>query len=224
MEYAGLIDHTILKQQATIQDVDNLCREAAECGFCSVCVNSSFVYYCAEKLKDTNVKVCTVVGFPLGAMSTDGKVAETIAAVQDGADEIDMVVHVGMIKSGNWEYVKEDIAAVVTAAGDDVVVKVILEMCLLTEEEKIRACNICKEAGADFVKTSTGFSTGGATLEDVRLMRKVVGPEMGVKAAGGIRTLADVKAMIDAGADRIGTSAGVVIFNASKQENGVECG
>lgn len=224
MEYAGLIDHTILKQQATIQDVDNLCREASECGFCSVCVNSSFVYYCAEKLKDTNVKVCTVVGFPLGAMSTDGKVAETIAAVQDGADEIDMVVHVGMIKSGNWEYVKEDIAAVVTAAGDDVVVKVILEMCLLTEEEKIRACNICKEAGADFVKTSTGFSAGGATLEDVRLMRKVVGPEMGVKAAGGIRTLADVKAMIEAGADRIGTSAGVVIFNASKQENGVECG
>lgn len=213
MEYAKLIDHTILKPQATIQDVDNLCREAAECGFCSVCVNSSFVYYCAEKLKDTDVKVCTVVGFPLGAMSTDGKVAETLAAVQDGADEIDMVVHIGMIKSGNWDYVKEDIAAVVSAAGEGVTVKVILEMCLLTEEEKIRACEICKEAGADFVKTSTGFSTGGATVEDVRLMRNVVGSKMGVKAAGGIRTLEDVRAMVEAGADRIGSSAGVSIVS-----------
>lgn len=211
MEYAKLIDHTILKPQATIQDVDNLCREAAECGFCSVCVNSSFVYYCAEKLKDTDVKVCTVVGFPLGAMSTDGKVAETLAAVQDGADEIDMVVHIGMIKSGNWDYVKEDIAAVVSAAGEGVTVKVILEMCLLTEEEKIRACEICKEAGADFVKTSTGFSAGGATVEDVRLMRNVVGSKMCVKAAGGIRTLEDVRAMVEAGADRIGSSAGVSI-------------
>ncbi|WP_251387275.1 deoxyribose-phosphate aldolase [Mediterraneibacter agrestimuris] len=217
MEYAGLIDHTILNPQATLEDVDNLCKEAAECGFCSVCVNSSFVYYCAEKLKDTHTKVCAVVGFPLGAMSTDGKVAETLAAVQDGADEIDMVVHIGMLKSGNWEYVKEDIAAVVTAAGKDVNVKVILEMCLLTELEKIRACQICKEAGADFVKTSTGFSTGGATVEDVRLMRKTVGPEMGVKAAGGIRNLTDMKAMLDAGASRIGTSAGVAIVNAAKQ-------
>lgn len=217
MEYAGLIDHTILNPQATLEDVDNLCKEAAECGFCSVCVNSSFVYYCAEKLKDTHTKVCAVVGFPLGAMSTDGKVAETLAAVQDGADEIDMVVHIGMLKSGNWEYVKEDIAAVVTAAGKDVNVKVILEMCLLTESEKIRACQICKEAGADFVKTSTGFSTGGATVEDVRLMRKTVGPEMGVKAAGGIRNLTDMKAMLDAGASRIGTSAGVAIVNAAKQ-------
>lgn len=217
MEYAGLIDHTILNPQAILEDVDNLCKEAAECGFCSVCVNSSFVYYCAEKLKDTHTKVCAVVGFPLGAMSTDGKVAETLAAVQDGADEIDMVVHIGMLKSGNWEYVKEDIAAVVTAAGKDVNVKVILEMCLLTELEKIRACQICKEAGADFVKTSTGFSTGGATVEDVRLMRKTVGPEMGVKAAGGIRNLTDMKAMLDAGASRIGTSAGVAIVNAAKQ-------
>ncbi len=140
-----------------------------------------------------------------------------MAAVQDGADEIDMVVHIGMLKSGNWEYVKEDIAAVVTAAGKDVNVKVILEMCLLTELEKIRACQICKEAGADFVKTSTGFSTGGATVEDVRLMRKTVGPEMGVKAAGGIRNLTDMKAMLDAGASRIGTSAGVAIVNAAKQ-------
>lgn len=215
MEYAGLIDHTILNPQATLEDVDNLCKEAAECGFCSVCVNSSFVYYCAEKLKDTHIKVCAVVGFPLGAMSTDGKVAETLAAVQDGADEIDMVIHIGMLKSGNWEYVKEDIAAVVAAAGENVVVKVILEMCLLTEAEKIRACQICKEAGADFVKTSTGFSTGGATVEDVRLMRKTVGPEMGVKAAGGIRTLTDMKAMLEAGASRIGTSAGAAIVNAA---------
>lgn len=219
MEYAGLIDHTILKPQATFEDVDNLCKEAAECGFCSVCVNSSFVYYCAEKLKDTHIKVCAVVGFPLGAMSTDGKVAETLAAIQDGADEIDMVIHIGMLKSGNWEYVKEDIAAVVAAAGENVLVKVILEMCLLTEAEKIRACQICKEAGADFVKTSTGFSTGGATIEDVRLMRKTVGPGMGVKAAGGIRTLTDMKAMLEAGASRIGTSAGVAIVNAAKQQN-----
>lgn len=146
-------------------------------------------------------------------MSTDGKVAETLAAVQDGADEIDMVVHIGMIKSGNWDYVKEDIAAVVSAAGEGVTVKVILEMCLLTEEEKIRACEICKEAGADFVKTSTGFSTGGATVEDVRLMRNVVGSKMGVKAAGGIRTLEDVRAMVEAGADRIGSSAGVSIVS-----------
>lgn len=216
MEYTGMIDHTILNPQATVKDVDNLCKEAEECGFCSVCVNSSFVYYCAENLKDTNIKVCTVVGFPLGAMSTDGKVAETLAAVQDGADEIDMVIHVGMIKSGNWDYVKEDIAAVIMAAGKDVTVKVILEMCLLTEEEKIRACEICKEAGADFVKTSTGFSTGGATVEDVRLMRKVVGPDMGVKAAGGIRTYEDVKAMVEAGANRIGTSAGVTIAKEGK--------
>lgn len=219
MEYAGLIDHTILKPHATLEDVDNLCKEAAECGFCSVCVNSSFVYYCAEKLKDTHIKVCAVVGFPLGAMSTDGKVAETLAAIQDGADEIDMVIHIGMLKSGNWEYVKEDIAAVVAAAGENVLVKVILEMCLLTEAEKIRACQICKEAGADFVKTSTGFSTGGATIEDVRLMRKTVGPGMGVKAAGGIRTLTDMKAMLEAGASRIGTSAGVAIVNAAKQQN-----
>lgn len=217
MEYARLIDHTILNPQATLKDVENLCKEAEECGFCSVCVNSSFVYYCAEKLKVTHTKVCTVVGFPLGAMSTDGKVAETLAAVQDGADEIDMVIHIGMIKSGNWEYVKEDVAAVVAAAGEDVVVKVILEMCLLTEEEKIRACQICKEAGADFVKTSTGFSTGGATVEDVRLMRKVVGPEMGVKAAGGIRTLEDMKSMLEAGANRIGTSAGVAIVKAANK-------
>lgn len=217
MEYAKMIDHTILKPQATIQEIDRLCCEAIEYGFCSVCVNSSFVYYCAEKLKDTDVKVCTVVGFPLGAMSTDGKVAETLAAVQDGADEIDMVVHVGMIKSGNWDYVKEDIAAVVSAAGEAVTVKVILEMCLLTEEEKFRVCEICMEAGADFVKTSTGFSTGGATVEDVRLMRKVVGAKVGVKAAGGIRTLEDMKKMIEAGADRIGSSAGVAIVMETKK-------
>lgn len=217
MEYAKCIDHTILKPQATVRDVDNLCREAIECGFHSVCVNSSFVYYCAEKLKNTDVKVCTVVGFPLGAMSTDGKVAETLAAVQDGADEIDMVVHVGMVRSGNWDYVKEDIAAVVSAAGEGVTVKVILEMCLLTEAEKIHACEICKEAGADFVMTSTGYSVGGAVIEDVQLMRKVAGARMGVKAAGGIRTLEDVKAMTEAGADRIGTSASVTIAEEEKK-------
>ena len=163
MDFAKMIDHTILKPDATKEDVKKLCDEAAAYGFHSVCVNSSFVYYCAQLLKETDVKVCTVVGFPLGAMSTDGKVGETLTAVYDGAEEIDMVIHVGMIKSGNWQYVKDDIAAVVEAAAGRAIVKVIMETCLLTDEEKIKACQICKEAGADFVKTSTGFSKGGAT-------------------------------------------------------------
>lgn len=219
MNYAGMIDHTLLKPEATKAQVKKLCEEAVEYGFHSVCVNSSFVYYCAELLKDSDVKVCTVIGFPLGAMSTAGKAAEARAAVDDGADELDMVLHVGMIKSGDWEYVKQDIASVVEAAGGQALVKVILETCLLTDEEKEKACRICVEAGADFVKTSTGFSTGGATAEDVALMRKTVGDKAGVKASGGIRTLADVKVMTEAGADRIGASAGVAIveeYNAGQ--------
>ena len=211
MDFAKMIDHTILKPEATKEEVKKLCNEAVRYGFHSVCVNSSYVYYCAQLLKDTDVKVCTVVGFPLGAMSTDGKVGETLAAVEDGAEEIDMVIHIGMIKSGDWKYVKEDVASVVEAAGDRAIVKVILETCLLTEEEKIQACRICKEAGADFVKTSTGFSRGGATVADVELMRRTVGPVMGVKASGGIRTAAKAEEIAEAGADRLGTSSGIAI-------------
>ena len=211
MNYVKMIDHTLLKQDAAAEQIEKLCREAVSCGFCSVCVNSSFVSLCAGLLKDTDVKVCTVIGFPLGAMSTGAKAAEAALAVKDGAQELDMVIHTGMAKSGNWDYVKKDIKAVVQAAEGRALVKVILETCLLTDEEKEKACLAAKEAGADFVKTSTGFSTGGATVDDIRLMRRTVGSEMGVKASGGIRCLADVQAMVEAGADRIGTSAGIRI-------------
>ncbi len=211
MAFEEMIDHTLLKPDATKDKVKKICEEAVEYGFHSVCVNSSFVYYCAQLLKGTGVKVCTVVGFPLGAMSTAGKVAETTAAIEDGADEIDMVIHVGMIKSGDWDYVRQDIASVVEASGNNALVKVILETCLLTEEEKVHACRVCQEAGADYVKTSTGFSTGGATVEDVHLMRQTVQDTMGVKASGGIRTAEDARRMEEAGADRLGTSAGISI-------------
>lgn len=214
MDYAALIDHTILAPQATKENVKQLCKEAMEYGFHSVCVNSSFVYYCAQLLKDSDVRVCTVIGFPLGAMSTAGKVAEAEQAMADGAEELDMVIHVGMVKSGDWEYVKQDISSVTEAAKGRAIVKVILETYLLTEEEKIEACRACRECGADFVKTSTGFSKGGATAEDVALMRRTVGPEMGVKASGGIRSLDDAKAMVEAGATRLGTSSGVAIAEA----------
>ena len=201
MNYAGMIDHTLLKPEATKEQVKKLCEEAVEYGFHSVCVNSSFVYYCASLLKDSDVKVCTVIGFPLGAMSTAGKAAEAKAAVADGAEELDMVIHVGMIKSGDWDYVRQDIASVVEAAQGRALVKVILETCLLTDEEKEKACRICLEAGADYVKTS-----------------KTVGDKAGVKASGGIRTLADVKAMAQAGASRIGASAGVAIVKEQNTE------
>lgn len=217
MDYAKMIDHTLLKPEATKEQVKNLCEEAVQYGFHSVCVNSSFVYYCTELLKDSDVKVCTVIGFPLGAMSTAGKAAEAQAAVADGAEELDMVIHVGMIKSGDWDYVKQDIASVVEAAGDKAVVKVILETCLLTDEEKRKACMICKEAGTSFVKTSTGFSNGGATVKDVALMREAVGSDMGVKASGGIRSFQDARAMVEAGADRIGASSGIAIIREQKE-------
>lgn len=217
MDYAKMIDHTLLKPEATKEQVKNLCEEAVQYGFHSVCVNSSFVYYCAELLKDSDVKVCTVIGFPLGAMSTAGKAAEAQAAVADGAEELDMVIHVGMIKSGDWDYVKQDIASVVEAAGDKASVKVILETCLLTDEEKRKACMICKEAGASFVKTSTGFSNGGATVKDVALMREAVGSDMGVKASGGIRSFQEARAMVEAGADRIGASSGIAIIREQKE-------
>ncbi len=215
MDYRTLIDHTILAPQATKEDVERLCKEAMEYGFHSVCVNSSFVYYCARLLKDSGVAVCTVIGFPLGAMSTAGKTAEAEQAIRDGASELDIVIHIGMIKSGDWEYVKQDISSVVEAAKGRAIVKVILETCLLTDDEKVKACRICEECGADFVKTSTGFSKGGATIEDVALMRRTVGSGMGVKASGGIRSLEDAQAMVKAGAVRLGTSSGVAIMQAN---------
>lgn len=216
MDYAKMIDHTLLKPEASREQVKKLCREAAEYGFHSVCVNSCYVSFCADLLKDSDVKVCTVIGFPLGAMSSAGKAAEAAAAVKDGADELDMVINVGMIKSGDWEYVRRDIEEVVKAAGSRALVKVILETCLLTDDEKRIACRVCREAGAAYVKTSTGFSTGGATAADVRLMREEAGDSMGVKASGGIRSLKDAEEMAAAGADRIGTSSGIAIARGQK--------
>lgn len=204
------IDHTLLKADASEGQIKNLCDEAAQHDFASVCINSCYVSLCKDQLKNTEVKVCTVVGFPLGAMSSKAKAQETKIAVDDEADEIDMVVNVGKIKSGAWDYVLDDIKTVVEASGN-ALVKVIIEACLLTDDEKVKVCELAKEAGADFVKTSTGFSTGGATVEDVALMRKTVGADMGVKAAGGVRTFDAAKEMIEAGATRIGTSNGLDI-------------
>ena len=212
MSLAGMIDHTILKANATREQVERLCDEASEHGFASVCVNSCWVALAAERLADTPVKVCTVIGFPLGAMSTAGKVAEATCAVADGADELDMVINVGWLLAGDADAVRDDIAAVVTAARGRCV-KVILETCLLTPEKIAEACELSVEAGATFVKTSTGFSTGGATVEDVALMRKTVGNRCKVKASGGIHNAAEAQAMVDAGADRIGTSSGIAIVS-----------
>lgn len=206
------IDHTILKANATREQVEKLCDEAAEHEFASVCVNSCWVPLCAERLAGTGVNVCTVIGFPLGAMSTAGKVAEAAAAVADGADELDMVINVGWLVAGEDELVRDDIAAVVAAAKGRCV-KVIIETCLLDDEQKARACELSVEAGATFVKTSTGFSTGGATVHDVALMAKTVAGRCKVKASGGIHTAAEAQAMIDAGANRIGTSSGIAIVS-----------
>ena len=213
---ASFIDHTALKPDTTLEQIEKLCHEAIEYGFASVCVNPCYVAHCHRILKTSDVKVCTVIGFPLGANTIATKEAETVEAVKNGATEVDMVINVGAIKSGDYELVKNDIAAVVKAAGDSAIVKVILETCLLTDEEKIAACKMCKEAGAHFVKTSTGFSTGGATIEDIRLMRQAVGPDLGVKASGGIRDYKTARAMVDAGASRIGASASIAIV---KNEN-----
>ena len=209
---AGIIDHTLLKQQASEEQIAKICEEAMEYAFASVGVNPCYVKQCAEALKDSPVNVCTVIGFPLGASTTATKAFETRDAVANGAVEIDMVVNVGAIKSGKWEYVKNDIKAVVDAAAGELV-KVIIETCLLTDDEKKKVCQIAKEAGADFVKTSTGFSTGGATPEDVALMRETVGPDMGVKASGGIHTAEEAIACINAGATRLGVSAGIAVVN-----------
>jgi deoxyribose-phosphate aldolase len=213
---AALIDHTLLKPEATAADIRKLCGEARRYGFASVCVNPYWVPLAAGELAGSNVKVCTVTGFPLGASATDAKSFETGLAMSQGAQEIDMVLNVGALRGGDHDAVRDDIAAVVdTAHLGGAIVKVILETALLTEEQKIAACLLAKEAGADFVKTSTGFSTHGATVEDVALMRRAVGPDMGVKAAGGIRTLDDFKRMVAAGATRVGASASIAILEAT---------
>lgn len=207
---AKYIDHTLLKPDATAAQVLKLCDEAREYGFASVCVNPGRIALAAEALKGSEVTPCCVVGFPLGATPPESKAAETALAVEQGAREIDMVMNVGAAKDGDWELVRRDIAAVKAACGP-AKLKVILECCLLTDGEKVRACEAAVSAGADFVKTSTGFSRGGATVHDVALMRKTVGPDIGVKAAGGIHTRAEAEAMIEAGANRIGASAGIAI-------------
>ena len=207
-ELAKYIDHTLLKPEASAEDIRRVCAEARELGTASVCVNPSYVSLVADELKGSGVKTCCVVGFPLGATTPEVKAFETADAIGNGAQEVDMVLNVGAVKSGDWELAQKDIEAVVNAARGKALVKVILETCLLTDKEKVRACEISKAAGADFVKTSTGFSKGGATVEDVALMRQTVGPEMGVKASGGVRTYADAIAMIEAGANRLGASSG----------------
>ena len=212
---ASMIDHTLLKPEATPAQVEKLCAEAAEYHFASVCVNPVYIPLAARLLDGTGVKVCCVVGFPLGAIAPEQKAAEAASCAAMGAEELDMVIHVGAAKAGDWALVQRDIAGVVKAAAGRTV-KVIIETCLLTDEEKVKACEAAKAAGADFVKTSTGFSTGGATTHDIALMRNTVGPEMGVKASGGIRDYATAMAMIEAGANRIGASAGIEIVAAAE--------
>lgn len=211
-QLAGMIDHTILKAEASPEQIRVLCAEAEQYKFASVCVNASYVPLCKELLDGTGVDVCTVVGFPLGATSTIAKACETEQALRDGATEIDMVLHVGLMKARSYAYILADITAVATVTHrQNAKLKVILETCLLTDEEKMMASLLAKKAGADFVKTSTGFSTGGATADDIWLMRSVVGPTVGVKASGGIRTTDDAVSMVRAGASRIGASAGIAI-------------
>lgn len=207
----SMIDHTVLKADASRAEVEELCKEAMENNFAAVCVNPTHIELCKEILQDAKVKLATVIGFPLGASTKEVKAFETSDAIDKGASEVDMVINIGALKDGNYRVVKEDIEAVVDAAKDRAIVKVIIETSLLNEEEKIKACELAMEAGADFVKTSTGFSTGGATVEDVRLMKSVVGDKLQVKASGGIRDRETAIKMIDAGATRLGASAGVKI-------------
>jgi deoxyribose-phosphate aldolase len=216
---AGMIDHTLLKPDATRKEIEELCREAAQFQFASVCVNPTWVSFAAQRLAGTPVRVCSVVGFPLGATTADVKGYETRRAIFDGAREIDMVINVGALKSGDLRTVERDIEAVTSACRDCAVLsKVIIEAALLTDDEKVTACTLAKAAGADYVKTSTGFGPGGATAADVALMRRVVGSEMGVKAAGGVRDLEGLKAMVAAGATRVGASAGVKIVQQARGE------
>lgn len=209
---AGLIDHTLLKADATKDQVTVICTEAKEHHFASVCVNPTWVKYSSEQLQGSDVKVCTVIGFPLGANTPETKAFEVKNAIENGAHEVDMVINIGALKDKDDELVERDIRSVVAAATGKALTKVIIETALLTEEEKIRACELAVKAGADFVKTSTGFSTGGATPEDIALMRKTVGPDLGVKASGGVRNTEDANKVIEAGATRIGASAGVSII------------
>ncbi len=215
MKLNKYIDHTLLKADATKEQITKLCNEAKEHDFASVCVNTCYVPLCAKLLKDSDVKVCCVVGFPLGAMDSASKAFEAKTAVSNGANEVDMVINIGALKDKDYDYVTKDIEAVVNAS-KPAIVKVIIETCLLTDEEKVEACKCAMKANAEFVKTSTGFSTSGATVQDVALMRKTVGTVCKVKAAGGIRSYEDAMKMIDAGADRLGCSAGIKIVEGAK--------
>lgn len=207
------IDHTLLKPEATTEQIKAVCAEAREHGFMSVCVNSCHVKLVTDELKGSGVKTCCVVGFPLGAMATEPKAYEAAYCAKNGAGEVDMVINIGAAKDGNWDFVEEDIRKVTEAAHENgAIIKVIIETCLLTDGEKVKACEAAMRAGADLVKTSTGFSKGGATAEDVKLMRSVVGDKLGVKASGGVRTPEDAKSMIEAGASRLGTSNGVKLL------------
>lgn len=220
MELNRMIDHTILKADATEEDILRVIEEAKKYHFYSVCINPTWVALAAEKLQSEPVAVCTVIGFPLGANTSEVKAYETTDAINNGADEVDMVINIGALKSGQFKKVQQDIEAVVKAAKDKALVKVIIETALLTNEEIVKACELAKAAGADFVKTSTGFSTGGAKVEDVRLMRETVGPNMGVKASGGIHTEAEAMAMVEAGATRLGTSASIAIVTGAQGSAG----
>lgn len=214
MNIEKTIDHTILKPDATKDLIENLCKEAMEYNFMAVCVNPYYVSLCKEILKESDVKVATVIGFPLGANTKEIKAFETTNAIDDGADEIDMVINIGALKDQDYMIVKEDILSVVEVAKGKAIVKVIIETSLLTNEEKTKACELALEAGANFVKTSTGFSSGGATIEDVKLMKSIVGEKLQVKASGGIRDLETARKMIEAGASRLGTSSGIAILKA----------
>ncbi|MBZ9689601.1 deoxyribose-phosphate aldolase [Clostridium estertheticum] len=219
MKIEQYIDHTLLKQQASEEDIIKICDEAKEYGFASVCANAYYTSLVSKELKGSNVKTCIVVGFPLGATTKEVKAFEAKQAIENGAQEIDMVVNVGAIKSNKYEVVRDEIKAVVDVSKGRALVKVIIETCLLTDAEKVKVCEIAKEVGANFVKTSTGFSTGGATVHDVKLMRKTVGPDMGVKASGAVRTSEDAKAVIEAGASRIGASSSIAIVKGIKDSN-----
>ena len=218
MELNRMIDHTILKPEATEAAVQKIIDEAKEYNFFSVCINPCWVAFASEQLADTDVAVCTVIGFPLGANTPEVKAYEAADAIKNGANEVDMVINIGALKSQQYDYVRQDIQGVVDAAKGKALVKVIIETALLTDEEKVRACELAKEAGADFVKTSTGFSTGGAKVADIRLMRETVGPDMGVKASGGVHNAEEALAMIEAGATRIGASTGVAIVSGATGE------
>lgn len=210
-EVLGIIDHTILKPDATEEMIEKLCKEAKEYGFAAVCINPYYVKLCKKLLKDSKVKIATVIGFPLGANTSQTKAFEAKNAIENGCDEVDMVINIAALKSKDYSTVKEDIEAVVEAAKGKALVKVIIETSFLNNEEKVKVCELAMESGADFVKTSTGFSASGATVEDVKLMKKVVGDKLGIKASGGIRDLETAKKMIEAGANRLGASSGVNI-------------